>query len=353
MNQHDFELTDASIANKVSERIAIPLDMNVWNFLARDVSAEATRAKELLTNLVVDGKVFCPLTFSVITELFKQNYESALRTATLMDQLSLNVCFALDKEIYNKEVRSFLQRFVDGKEIRLSKNEIYVPVSAFLGSFGNLQFPAEFPGAEEQRQEFTQNVSKRLASLKLTDIVNMLKESLPLSLFQQQSPPEYTEVWKERWEYAKGNKAKMREVEQDNYVRQVLIPELQNESLKLPSEAIQRFKDYIKSLPQNSPALASTKILEHMPALKNAIQIMTITGYDPTRKATMNDFFDIQMMLTPLAYADAFVSTDKWIRHLLTTSRSIFETEGAVCISSLSELITFLEDCKSDEQGDL
>lgn len=342
MSEHNFEITDVSIPERVANRLSIPLDINVWNFLARDVSAEATRAKELLRDLVARGKVFCPVSFSVITELFKQNYESALRTGSLMEELSLNISFAIDKEIYNKEVKYFLQRFVDGKEIGLEKGDIYVPILAFVGTPGGLLFPAEFPASEEKREKFTQEFAAQISALKLTDLIHNFKSILPFPLFQYLPTPEYSEVWKERWDYAKGNKEKMRDVEQDYYVRQVLIPELQKESARLPNEARQRFINFIKSLPQNKPARASREILENMPALKNAVEILTITGYDPNRKATMNDFFDIQMMVTPLAYADALVATDKWIRHLLTTQSSVFDVKSALYIPSLSDFVTYL-----------
>ena len=343
MSEHNFEIANTSIAERVAGRLSIPLDINVWNFLARDVSDEATKVKALLRGLVADGKVFCPLSFSVITELFKQNYESALRSGTLMEELSLNTSFALDKEIYSKEARNFLQRFVDGKQVGLAKSDVYVPALAFVGSPGSLLFPAEFPAPEEEREAATQELAARIASMKFTELIHKFGSTLPLPLFQHLPTPEYSEVWEERWEYAKGNKEKMRQVEQDHYVRQILIPELQRESAKLPADARQRFAEYLKSLPQNKPGRAAGEILEHMPALKNAVEILTITGENPKRKGTMNDFFDIQMMVTPLAYADALVAPDKWIRHLLTTQRSVFDVAGARYIPSLSDFETYLK----------
>lgn len=333
-----------NINDKIADRISIQFDINVWNFLARDVSDEATRIKTLLKNLVERGKVFCPLSFSVIAELLKQNYESALRTGSLMEELSLNISFALDKEIYNKEILAFLQKFIDGKKVSVSKSDIYVPIMQFVGAdLTDFMLSMLHTASKNKLEEYRSVIDARIATMTLTDILNAFKPLLPLSLYKVLKAPEYSEIWKERWAYAKGNKLKMREIEQNAYVMQILIPELLKEKDNLPNEARQKFMDYIKSLSKNSPAIASREIISNLPALRSAIEILTITGYDPTRKGTMNDFFDIQIMVTPLAYADVLVATDKWIKHLITTQSDVFDVNRAVYFHSLSDFEIYLK----------
>jgi len=52
-----------------------------------DKTTSATRAKAILRQIVSDGKVFCPLSFGLICELYTQNEGSRLKTGTLMEEL--------------------------------------------------------------------------------------------------------------------------------------------------------------------------------------------------------------------------------------------------------------------------
>jgi hypothetical protein len=343
VSHHLFKFSDDTLHEKVDGRVSIPLDMNAWIHIAEDVSDEATRVKALLRDLVAQGKVFCPLNFSNITELFKQNYESALRVGTVMEELSLNISFAVGREIYRKEIKSFLNSLVTGKKAGLSKEDIFVPVIAFVESQGSLNFPEGFPASEDKREEFTREMARQASAMKLTDILHKLKAVLPNPMFQFIPPPEYSEAWKERWDFTKGNKEKMRNEEQDYYVKQILIPELLKESAKLPDDERRKYLRYIQSLPQGKPAAAAREVIKQMPALKNAVEIMTITGFDLNRKSNLNDLFDIEMLIVPLAYSDVLVAPDKWIRHLLSTQSAVFDADTARYISNLSDFEVYLK----------
>jgi hypothetical protein len=344
LSQHRFTIADANIAAKVQGRLSISLDMNVWNHVAREVNEDASYIKSRLEELVAAGKIFCPVTFSNIVEILKQNYESALRTGSLMEELSLNLSFGIDKEIYKKEIANFLRRFVDESEQPLPIADVYVPMMAFLESNGSLLFPEQLPGSSDKREEITQEFTNRLSGMKLTDMLDGFKDKLPMPISDLVSAPEYSDVWKERWDAAKGNKGKMRLVEQDHFVREVLTPGLHEQGNKLPPEARRKFNEYILALREkNDPSAATSEIIKHMPAMRTAIEIMTITGFDLTRKATLNDFFDIQMLMIPLSYADVLVATDKWLRHLLTTQKSVFDTGNVRYISSLSDFREYLK----------
>lgn len=345
----DLTTAQAAIREKIENRLSIALDTNIWNFLARETSDEASKVKVLLKQRVAEGKVFCPVSFSLIAELLKQNYESALRTGALMEELSLNTAFALDDEIYRKEVRHFIQRFADESGAaprRMPTEEIYVPVGGFAGmnfgdvtsAFDSLRLP------ESLKTGLVAKFEETLASLTITELIEKFKLLLPMSpLIEMTPPPAYLSMWRDRWEDAKGNKDKMREIELTAYVNNVLLPNLLEEKENFPAETRRRFIEYIKSLPQGNQSLASGIIIKEFPAIRNSVEIMTITGYDPNRKASMNDFFDIQNMKSPVAYADVLVATDKWVRHLLTNQTETFDDERAFYISSLTDFETYLQ----------
>src|SRR5205823_2789121 len=59
-------------------------------------------------------------------------------------------------------------------------------------------------------------------------------------------------------------------------------------------------------------------LLPHLPALHNHVEVMTCASEDPNRKDKVSDFFDLEMLPVPLAYADVFASLDKRIRNILS-----------------------------------
>src|SRR4051812_44892266 len=91
---HPIDLNDNAVTARINNRKSIFLDTNVWIDLREEQGSEAQSIRELLTKLVTEGKIFCPLSFALISELFKQPYELAIITANLMDDLSLNASFA-------------------------------------------------------------------------------------------------------------------------------------------------------------------------------------------------------------------------------------------------------------------
>src|SRR3954454_13523865 len=78
-----------AVWRKVRDRKPVVLDMNCWINRGDDKSPLATRVKGTLRRLVSDGMIFCPLSFGLICELYKQAEESRLRVGTLMEKLSL------------------------------------------------------------------------------------------------------------------------------------------------------------------------------------------------------------------------------------------------------------------------
>jgi predicted nucleic acid-binding protein len=84
---------NASTLETIKQRQVILLDTSVWIRLADGRTSKANELRERLTALVSKEIVFCPLCAPTILELRKQKSPSLLRTAELMEQLSLNVSF--------------------------------------------------------------------------------------------------------------------------------------------------------------------------------------------------------------------------------------------------------------------
>lgn len=323
-----FQITDTELLQEIEKRISIALDTSVWFNLTEEVNDQVKRVKLLLIDLVKRGKIFCPLTHPGIVELLKRTYKNALEVAALMDDLSLGVSFASDETIYRKEIERFLLNAIYGEERFLEKREIYAPMMGWLGAGGSFDFPQGFPGSSEDRQKFVGSFTETLKSMKITDFVKLFRSLLPLPDVVNQ--PNYD--WKKRWEENQGNKKKLREIEKQAVLRRV-IERIEEETTQESPEQTLVFKlrasDYINSLPKDKDGTSATAVLDRMPAHKNMVEVMTFTGFNPNRTDKMNDFYDIQLMLIPMAYAGVVVATDKWIRELMKSHGKTLHDQSA------------------------
>ncbi len=336
-----FQVMDTELIREIENRISIALDTSVWFNLVEDVNDQAKRVKQLLIDLVNQGKIFCPLTFSGISEILKRSYQNALDVAALMDELSLGISFASHETVYRKEIERFLLNAIYGEERFLEKCEIYVPVMGWLGAGGSLDFPQEFPASSEDRKNFTDSFAEILKSKKISDIVKLFKGMLPLPNVVSQ--PNYE--WKKRWEENQGNKRKIREIEKQTVLRKVVDRIKEETTLESPEQTIlfkHKARDYIYSLPKDKDGTYATAVLERMPAHKNMVEVMTFAGFDPNRTDKMNDFFDIELMIIPMAYASVVVATDKWIRELMKSHGKTLHDRSAKYIGDWSEFENYL-----------
>jgi len=333
-------IRDRTIPKKINGREAIFLDTNIWIDLAEAESVLAKRVKKLLIKLVDEGRVFCPLSEAVIWELYKQEYDSMLRVAKLMEKLSLNISFAIKEEIFALEIESFVLTCIT--EARMSvpnKTAIYVPIVSYLSSTGTLRFPNGWD--EASMQKFAKLFVDGVSALTLTKFLKMRRGTF--SFIRKERSPGYSETWRKRWQLTQGDKEKMRRYEEETIASKIMLPTMNRFRAKLPLMQQLQFIDVLKSLPRDKYGGCLAFMLAHMPALKNEIEILTISGFDNNRKGTMNDFFDIEMLAVPLAYADALVSSDKWLKHLLRIGGAKIAAKiGYKFIPGLGELEIFL-----------
>src|SRR3546814_20340371 len=62
-------------------------------------------------------------------------------------------------------------------------------------------------------------------------------------------------------------------------------------------------------------------MLQFMPALAAEVEVNAISGMDPTRHDSHNDFFDRELLIYALAYSGTFAAIDKWLASLVSHSR--------------------------------
>lgn len=300
------QINEEIVNSKIEERVSIVLDTNVWIDISENKNDQAVKIKAFLKDLVADKKIFCPLTYSMLSEIRKQDYSSALKVAELINELSLGVDFAEDNIIYDLEIENFLENAIKEKETLINKCKIY-----------------------------------RLS--KLQDVLELIKFKIPI--LENKSIDIFG--WKERWGNNNGNKTILRKNE-----RNFVLKKIQNTLLeKLIEKAIdqeslldlkQKFFNYLSSFPKDEDNTPSTTVLKKMPAHSNLFEVMTFTGFDPNRKGRINDLYDIQLMIIPFTYADILFAPDRWIRSSMETYRKHLHKNSAKYIGNWGEFEEYL-----------
>jgi hypothetical protein len=328
-----------AVWEKVRGRRPVVLDTNCWINMGDNKSPAATRIKGTLRKLVSDGAIFCPLSFGLVVELYKQAENSRLRTAALMDELSLRVSYANREEIFAWEVERAVCRIADAGPIDLSLYGLYVPVLAYLSSQFQLDFPEEFP--LEHTSDFIGTVKGRMESLTLTELLRMRagrKEDRIFDFVKHIPAPKYSEAAKRTWDVAKGDRTKIERIEAEIIFAQYIQPAIVR--LSLPVQA--KFLDYLRATPKDRYGGCLGGLLNHLPAIHNHIELLTAIAQNPTRRDKINDFFDLEMMPVPLAYASVFVSKDKGIRDVLRNRTEILKRNACRYCCDLAELEEWL-----------
>lgn len=127
------------LGQALADRQAIYLDVRYWLFLRQallgndDVTPKG-KLLQLLREAVKSGKVFCPISESVFLELLKQSDpESRLRTAKLIDELSLGVSLLSQRERVATELAHLLYSSQNAADVHPLRHLIWTKLPYVLG----------------------------------------------------------------------------------------------------------------------------------------------------------------------------------------------------------------------------
>ena len=128
------------LGREMESRVAIYLDVNYWLILRDAASGKrGTEAAKLLLCMreaVFSGRVFCPISETVLIELLKQNdRKSRKRTAAIVDELSLGVTLIPQKTRIATELAHFIQTHTPppGKSLHPLGHLVWSKVGYTLG----------------------------------------------------------------------------------------------------------------------------------------------------------------------------------------------------------------------------
>lgn len=325
------------IWERVKNRRTIFIDTNVWIDVVENRSPLSNYIKlKLVVDLVKSKKIICPLSAPLIWELYKQNRHSQLSIAVFMDSVSLGVCYKSMEEIFNTEIRIFIQQLLGAKPPDEIKKIMYVPVSFYLSSSYSISYPKGW--TDIQIRAFENYFQGIFSHMSLTQFIKMLQTggSHHTKKINTLRNPQAT---KERWEFTKGKRDRLIRIEEEAIARNYVLPFIN----KLPLEIRLIIFSKMKSLPKDKYDGYMQTILASLPVLKNHMELMAMVAVNPLRKSKPSDFFDLEMLATPLAYADAVVSQDKWMRDIVCNRGTFLKRSKCKFVSNLDEFKMYLE----------
>lgn len=261
-----------------------------------------------------------------------------------MDEFSLGLAYANDTELVAAEIANFVVGVVRGTPARLRPDRLYVPFSGAVGTHAVITWPAAFPAPADEQHRLTREFEKRIRAGTLTAFIDGARNDLPRPELHADDDLDYHRAWNERFSFAKGNRKVMRRIELEHQITTVLLPGIQNCANQLSFLDRLTFHARLTALPLDEYDRVATSILEHLPALRARIEIMSVMGFNPHRKGTMQDFYDAEIMIAPLAYADAFAAHDRWIKQLLTKDSTILQSSRVRYLQDIPTLLAYLRE---------
>lgn len=338
MTMIPIQIADPMLVERIAGRKVVFLDMNIWIDLAESPCPDATWAREALCDGVARRALFCPLSFSNINELLSQEFDSALRVGRLMQDLSLGVCFALRPEIWRGEIDSYAAAIVSARQPGLPIHMVFAPIMAYLGASAAIDSPPDTEVPVEQQDALAANVQNRLKAMSLLEYVEMLKDRLPLVVAAAETSLDLSAVRQRRFNLADKDREVMRRIEVEYLFQQHVIPRLSLIRRLLPLAMGQRLESYLASLPKGKYGDASDAVLDALPAHRAFVEVMAAAGHNPSRKGSIRDFYDLENLCVPLAYADLFVARDKWVKQILQEVSGFLGDRGVRTAVDLSQL---------------
>jgi hypothetical protein len=320
---------------KVKDRKAVYLDMMVWIAMGDD-KPEGRTIKAKLREAVHAGKVFCPLSQSLLWELHKQDY-SKLRTGALMEELSLNACFSRKQDVFTWEVEQLAKRTAHQEDTPSSRKMLFTSIIGHVA--GDMTITFDPKTTTEAIHDFSQRLCQRLDGMGLTEFLTLAEHNQEIADgFKNMAPPPYQKQAQFFREHTRGGRGKVWRAEELAVADAYIKPAMDSLSDELRS-ALARFFDGVQKDKYESKLHA---LIAECPALHNHLEAMTRNSEDHNRKDRVNDFFDLEMMAVPLAYADAFVTCDKWVRERFLKPGGYLDRSGCQFFATTTELENWL-----------
>jgi hypothetical protein len=274
------------------------------------------RGLSALRQGVAAGTFVCPVAPSTLIELDYQEPDSALRIATLMDELSLSTSFLPDQFVFGMEIGWAMDAMLSSEPAHRGVESICGPALAMMATS---ELVIEEPCSSEMADQLGHYYSDYCAKTGFAEHVRHMARRLPIEKPRPEEFPSRQKRLQERLAQTGGKIAEMRKEELGFLASSFIQPYFSVWFMGLPPGRQKLVQDKLASLPQTDDR--NRILLESMPAIRAMIDMMTVSGLDPRRKDRTSDVFDLELLVVPGAYADAVVSCDGWIAHSKSADR--------------------------------
>jgi hypothetical protein len=303
----------ASTWRLLNGKLVLYLDTKHWIHL-RDVVLGRRTQKihvqiyQYLRQLVCAGRVLCPLSFPIVTELTKQtDKKTRSATASIMDELSNSICVISPKEVAQRELENFITREVFERGVSGSVQETIWRKPMFMhgdppmGKIGTNQ------SAANAMQKALLDVFESYSIQETTD---MMDERGAFEMFPETVPIEALNEAKMRFAKQKASRERIFKAQkvaaiQDN--QDALIEALHCLSLRYPSLAQEQLSGPALLQQINGLLFKKLKETEHqlnLPCLYVRAALQAEMQYDASRVIKETDIWDVAHATIGLPYAD-------------------------------------------------
>jgi hypothetical protein len=355
MNKIDdlIRLNKIQLGIRLRLKLKVYIDINIWIrlrecFVGSPKNREYQYLYELLIDLVNHGKVVCPISQRIFTELLKQDdYNSRINTAKVIDKLSQ--CFTILSEPEREQAELFY--FVRVKI--LGQNNI-IPVDDFIWSnvayvFGTFIIEDEnIP--KKILDKLQKDIFNKLLGITLEEIIEKMGNKLPKQLLNRDISTFAI------------NLGKMLANDKINSKKQLFLDELRG-GLSVYKVTIEGFFSYIKNYDMQLYTELCTKgikntndlleiifkdikndsIGEYLPSFYIQLCLHTMMRWDKEREFKSNDFDDFSHASSALPYYDYFF-TEKPLSLMLNSSQfNLTKKYNKVVLNNISDIIQALK----------
>jgi hypothetical protein len=343
----------AEHAHKVRSRSRVYLDTFYWVKL-RDVErgtsndALASRLLSLLRHGRSRGKIVCPLSYSVVEELFGQSdLDSRVATAKLMDELSGAVCLQPPHHLFQFELESFLLNTLS-IECPAPFDSAWTNVAFFVGT-PTPQIDWLEPHQLLAMQKAFYDCSNGMTVAELAAIWAKSKtyakqkerwQSTAETINREKGKPEnhlktFAEYYQsEIWGILDADRHLLREV--------VISLGQATGCVATPSaEAGAAVGDLLRRAIGN--LVQAKKVTSQLPQLHISASLHAATRFDRSRKIKRTDFEDFRHARSAIPYCNAFI-TERSLSHLLTHAPLNLHNEfECQVIGNMGDAVQYLE----------
>ena len=210
---------------KIKFRKSIFLDTNVWIDLVESKDLDAKETRKLLVKYFESGKIFCPLSVDTFIEFLRQNYNSLKKISEFVDKLSFNLSLKLCNQLYILEIRNYIVNIINGTNLPISINDIFVPYACTLSNTVKVNLP--YDKNNSQTEIILQIFHDIVINSSLSQYLYFMQQIIP----QRQSIDnfDFQKHFIERKKIAKGDKNLMKEIEEETVVLKIVYPLIKEE----------------------------------------------------------------------------------------------------------------------------